>query len=65
MRKTLYQARWGFPSIANVSFEAASDYRAIQRADKIARELGVTNTPRTITASGGRAVEAIQRGVSE
>jgi hypothetical protein len=63
----LYKARWGqtgAPDIANVSFEARSDYEAKLRADKIARELGVTHTPRTIQRSGGGMVECRMSGTS-
>jgi hypothetical protein len=63
----LYKARWGMagqPDIANVSFEARSDYEAKLRADKIARELGVTHTPRTIQKSGGGMVECRMSGTS-
>jgi hypothetical protein len=59
MRKHYYNARWavnGHPSIANVSFYASHDANAIRRADKIARELGVTNTPRTITKDGVKVI---------
>jgi hypothetical protein len=50
-----YTARWahpGQPSIGNVSFDAQSDYHAKLRADKIARDIRLTNTPRTITCDG-------------
>ena len=55
MKKHHYTARWaqaGKPSIANVSFDAISDYHARVQATKIARELGVSNVPRTITKEG-------------
>jgi len=66
VQKKHYTARWaqaGKPSIANVSFEASHDANAKLRANKIARELGVTNTPRTIV-NDGRLVECIWTGVS-
>lgn len=66
MKKHYYTARWaiaGEPSIANVSFFASHDTNAKRQADKIARELGVTNTPRTITKEG-RVIECINTGVS-
>jgi hypothetical protein len=50
MKKHNYNVRWG--TIANVSFQAISDYHARKQADKIARELNVTKTPRTITKDG-------------
>lgn len=62
-----YTARWaqaGKPSRGNVSFEAKSDDHAKIKANKIAREIDCTNTPRTITC-GGKVIECIQTGVSE
>jgi hypothetical protein len=35
------------------------------KADRIARQLGVTNTPRTITGYRGVLIEAIATGVSK
>lgn len=64
--KKHYTARWGLPgrpSIANVSFEASHDIDAKRRANKIARELHVENTPRSITC-GGRVVEVLDTGIS-
>jgi len=63
-----YTARWardGKPSIASVSFTAASNNRAIMKADRIARQLGVTHTPRTITGERGLLIECINKGVSK
>lgn len=69
MAKMKYKARWerGCTSVADVDFEARSDYEAKQVANKLARELGVTNTPRTITRRGPSydLIECIQTGVSE
>jgi hypothetical protein len=51
-RKHYYTARWaqpGQPSIGNVSFEAISDHHAKLQADKIGQQIGLPNTPRTIT----------------
>jgi hypothetical protein len=51
MKKNYYNARWGQagkPSVANVSFYASHDANAIKQADKLGRQLGVSNTPRTI-----------------
>ena len=51
MKKFQYTARWANPgqgSLANVSFEASSDNRASLRADKIARDLHLIHSPRTI-----------------
>ena len=62
-----YTARWaqaGHPSIANVIFDASNDEVASRRADKIARELGVANTPRTITVAGC-CIQCITRGVKD
>ncbi len=52
MKKKYYTARWaqpGHPSIGNVSFYAVSDHHARLQADKIGRQIGLPNTPRTIT----------------
>lgn len=65
--KQQYTARWaqpGHPSIGNVSFDARSEYEAKQRANKIARELNLIHTPRTITNSKGELIEALNDGVS-
>ena len=51
MKKFQYTAKWANPgqgSIANVSFKAASDNRASLCADKIARDLRLTRSPRTL-----------------
>lgn len=64
MKKKHYTARWaqaGHPSIANVSFDASHLENAKRQADKIAKELGVTNTPRTITCEGA-VVEILTTG---
>ncbi len=66
MKKKRYNVRWGQagqPSIANVDIMATSDINAKRSANKTARELGVTNTPRTIY-EGGRCVEVNTKGVS-
>lgn len=71
MKKNNYNVIWqraGQPSIANVSLTASTDHNAKQQANKIARELGVTNTPRTITAwKDGKyvTIESINTGVSD
>lgn len=54
----------GKPTIANVSFFASHDTNASRQADKIARELNVTNTPRTIY-SGARLVQTLDKGTTE
>lgn len=62
-----YNARWatpGQPSIANVSFTSSHDANAKRQADKIARDLNVTRTPRTITCDG-KVVECINSGTSD
>jgi hypothetical protein len=51
MKKFQYTARWANPEqnpITSVSFEASSDNRASLRADKIARDLHLIHSPRTI-----------------
>ena len=61
-----YKAVWaqaGKPSIANVSFVAVSDYHAKLQADKIAQDLGVTHTPRTLTKNN-QIIECLRSGVS-
>lgn len=57
-----YTARWG--AHASVSFEANSDYMAKIRANKIAKEVNCTRTPRTIT-KGAVLIECIQTGINE
>lgn len=52
MKKNQYCANWtgtSGSSIANVSFEAISDYHAGLQADKLAKELNVANCQRTIS----------------
>ena len=63
--KIHYTARWARDgkSVANVGLCAASLAGAKRQANQIARKLGVTNTPRTITQSS-TVVECIQTGVS-
>lgn len=67
-KKILYKARWGQagqPATASVDFYAKDDEAAKTEANRIARELGVTNTPRTIMQGlGGGMVECITTGVS-
>lgn len=52
-KKLHYNVRWHRPTdlalCGNVSFEAISDHHAKIQADKIGRELGVGNIPRTLT----------------
>lgn len=65
--KKLYKARWaiaGQPSLGSVDVEAKSDEVAIQKFDKIAHEIGLPNTPRTIMCEG-RVVQSLTRGCSE
>ncbi len=66
VRKHQYNARWshGASSIANVSFSAVSDHHAKKQANRIARELNVTHTPRTIQ-KGAQVIECITTGVSD
>jgi hypothetical protein len=63
-----YTANWGRagqPSTANVSFEARSDYEAKEKANRVARELGLRISPRTIMKSGGGLIECINTAISE
>ncbi len=64
----LYKARWirctDLVTNGSVDFKARSDYQAIQMADKIAREIDRTNSPRTITCEG-RIVQSIDTGTSD
>ena len=67
MKKHYYVVRWalaGQPSIANVSFDSSHSTNAKRQANKLARELGVTQTPRTITCDG-RLIETLTTGVSD
>ena len=46
-----YKVVWrqpGKPSFADVSFQARSDYEARRKADRIGRELGLTDTWRAL-----------------
>ncbi len=57
--KHYYTARWaqpGQPSIGNVSFYANSDQAAEKQADKIGHQIGLPNTPRTISRDYGQLV---------
>lgn len=67
-KRKYYYARWslaGKPSIGNVSFWAGDDEIAKRRADKIAVEINLTRTPRTIT-EGNRTVEMLpDRGMTK
>ncbi len=61
-----YTARWaqaGKPTRGNVSFKAQSDYHAKIMANKIAKEIDCTRTPRTITCDG-KIIECIQTGIN-
>ena len=65
MKKKHYTARWalaGRPSTANVTIVTSHAENAKKIADKIAREMGVTNTPRTIMFEG-RVIECFDKGV--
>lgn len=65
--KTQYTARWaphGQPSIGNVSFFARSDAEAKRKADRIAREIGLPNTPRTLSR-GAQCIEVLSTGRTE
>lgn len=67
-KRKYYVARWalaGHPSIGNVSFWAGDDGIAKRRADKVAREISLTRTPRTLT-EGSRVVEVLaDRGMTK
>ncbi len=59
-----YTAKWGRTgesSIGNVSFSARSDSEAKRKADKIACEIGLPNTPRTLQR-GAEVIEVLQTG---
>lgn len=60
MNRKHYNCRWVSAATlnerANVSFEATHDENAKRKADKIAKELGVTNCPRTLY-EGNRLVD--------
>lgn len=61
-----YIARWaqpGQPSIGNVSFVARSDTEAKRKADKIAHQIGLPSTPRTLTR-GYTTIETLNRGLT-
>ena len=67
MKSMNYSARWarpGQPSIGNVSFQACSDAAAKRKADRLARELGLSNIPRTL-ARGYETIEVLQTGTTE
>jgi hypothetical protein len=64
--KAHYTARWaqpGHPSIGNVSFFAASDSAAKRKADRIAHEIGLPNTPRTLSR-GAECIEVLDTGTT-
>lgn len=69
MTKHKYKVIWqmvGHTQSANVSLTTSSDHNASQQANKIARELGVTNTPRTISRWKDGAysvIEVLDKGV--
>jgi hypothetical protein len=65
-KEKYYIARWaqaGRPSIGNVSFYATSHALAKRKADKIAVEIGLPNTPRTIVCEG-EVIECISTGIT-
>lgn len=67
LTKNTYVAKWGMTAaatLANVSITAVSVYHASRQADKIAKELGVTKTPRTIQHKG-QMVEQLDTGLSK
>jgi hypothetical protein len=64
--KMNYKARWsrnGIISEGNVSFTARSDAEAKRKADKIAREIGLPNTPRTLMRES-TTIEVLSTGVT-
>ena len=66
-KRKYYTARWalpGHPSIGNVSFYAGDDGIAKRRADRVAKQINLCNTPRTITEAG-RVVEVLDRGLTK
>jgi hypothetical protein len=60
MKKLLYKVRWhrtaDLAVIASVDLPASNDHNARQQADRLARQLRVSNTTRTIY-QGTRCVE--------
>lgn len=67
MIRRLYEVRWaqaGKPSIANVQIRTTTLANCKRAANKVAKQLGVTNTPRTIV-SEGRVLESLVTGVSK
>jgi len=59
-----YKARWGHPgksAIGNVSFSASTDAIAKRKADKIADQLGLPCTPRTLSR-GNQIIEVLTTG---
>lgn len=64
MKQNHYTARWaqpGQPSIGNVSFTARSDAEAKRKADRIAGEIGLPSTPRTLSR-GFETIEVLNTG---
>lgn len=68
-KKIRYRAIWqqaGQPESANIDFDTVSDHHAKKVADGLARQLGVTNTPRTIIRRDNhKTIEMINKGVSD
>lgn len=59
-----YTAKWARPgqaSIGNVSFTARNDTEAKKKADRIAVEIGLPNTPRTLQR-GAECIEVLSTG---
>lgn len=62
-----YTAKWaqpGQPSRGNVSFDARNDEEASRKADRIADEIGLPNTPRTIQR-GAVCIQCLNTGKAE
>lgn len=63
-KKFHYNAIWARPghaSLGNVSFEATNDERAKVKADQLADEIGLPNTPRTLKREG-QVIESLTTG---
>lgn len=61
-----YIARWSRDgsTLGNVSFTARNDTEAKRKADRIARDIGLPNTPRTLSR-GYQTIESLTRGTTQ
>lgn len=67
-KTTRYTAKWtpwdSAVALGNVSFDARDDDEASEKADRLAVEIGLPNTPRTIQR-GGTCVQMLTTGRAE